>query len=68
MSKVALTIYRRSADCFIERPSSYRAVNTFHLGYKNKSVILYEAEVAVYSQKNTKRVTTVWTESTVTEC
>ena len=26
------------ADCFIERPSSYRAVNTFHLGHKNQSV------------------------------
>ena len=27
-------LYRRSADRFIWRPSPYRAVNTFHLGYK----------------------------------
>jgi hypothetical protein len=33
-----LTLYRRSADHFVQRPSSYRAVNTFHLGYKNQSV------------------------------
>ena len=33
-----LTLYRRSADRFILRPSSYLAVNTFHLGYKNQSV------------------------------
>ena len=40
------TLYRRgtilneirSADCCILRSSSYRAVNTFHLGYKNQSV------------------------------
>jgi len=25
-------------DCFISRLSPYRAVNTFHLGYKNQSV------------------------------
>jgi hypothetical protein len=35
---VYLTFKRRSADCFIQRPSPYRAVNTFHLGYKNQSV------------------------------
>jgi hypothetical protein len=29
-----LTLYTRSADCFSSRPSPYRAVNTFHLGYK----------------------------------
>ena len=28
----------RSTDCFVYRPSSYRAVNTFHLGYKTQSV------------------------------
>jgi len=36
--RYGLTLYRRSADCFIQRPSPYRAVNTFHLGYKNRSV------------------------------
>ena len=29
---------KRSADCFIWRPKAYRAVNTFLLGYKNRSV------------------------------
>jgi len=43
-------------------PSPYRAVNTFHLGYKNQSVVLYGAEVAVYSEINTKYITTVWAE------
>jgi hypothetical protein len=33
-----LTFKRRSADCFMKRPRTYRAVNTFHLGYKNQSV------------------------------
>jgi hypothetical protein len=31
---IPLTFKRRSADCF----SPYRAVNSFHLGYKNQSV------------------------------
>ena len=33
-----LTLYRQSEYCFIERPSPYRAVDTFHPGYKNQSV------------------------------
>ena len=33
-----LTLYRRSADHFIQSPSPYRAVNTFYLGYKYQSV------------------------------
>ena len=34
----SLTLQRRNADRCIWRPSPYRAVNTFHLGYKNQSV------------------------------
>jgi hypothetical protein len=34
--KKILTFWRRSADWFIKRPSSYRAVNSFHLRYKNQ--------------------------------
>jgi len=47
-----LTIYRRSADCFIHsyRTSSYRAVNTSFLGYNNQSVIFYGTEVRVCSE------------------
>ena len=37
MCTAVLTLLIRSADCFIWRPSSYHAVNTFHLGYKNRS-------------------------------
>jgi hypothetical protein len=33
-----LTLYIRSADRFISRPSPYRAVNTFNFGCKNQSV------------------------------
>jgi hypothetical protein len=36
--KYNLTFKRRSADCFTYRPSPYRAVNSFQLGYKNQSV------------------------------
>ena len=36
--KLRLTLYRRSADYIILRASPYRAVNTYHLGYKNQSV------------------------------
>ena len=35
---IILTLYRRIAGCFIERPTPYCAVNNFHLGYKNQSV------------------------------
>jgi hypothetical protein len=35
-----LTISSRRADCFIQRPRSYRTVNTFHLGYKNQLIYL----------------------------
>jgi len=41
MVLLVLTLYRRSADRFIYfflTPSPYRAVNTFHLSYKNQSV------------------------------
>jgi hypothetical protein len=49
---------RLSEDCFISRPSPYRAVNTFHLGYKNQSIyVIYGAEVTVCSEINTKHVT-----------
>jgi len=59
-----LILYRWSADYYTYRPSPYRAVNTFHLGYKNQSV----AQVAVCSQINTKHINTVWAERTVVEC
>ena len=33
-----LTLQRRNIICLIQGLSPYRAVNTFHLGYKNQSV------------------------------
>ena len=36
--ELALTLYRRRVKCFIYRPSSYRAVNTFYLDCKNQSL------------------------------
>ena len=45
--------------CFIQGPSPYRAVNTFHLGYKTTQIMLYETEVVVCSQINTKHINTV---------
>ena len=30
--------------------------------------MLYGVEVAVYSEKNTKHINTVWAESTIMEC
>ena len=50
------------------KPSPYRAVNTFHLGYKNQSVYAVSGTVAVCSQINTKHINTVWAERTVVEC
>ena len=38
LTEWCLTLYRQSADCFIQRPNSYCAVNTFHVGYKHLSV------------------------------
>jgi len=46
----------------------YRAVNTFQLGYKNRSVYAVRAQVAVCSQINTKNINTVWAERTIFEC
>jgi hypothetical protein len=38
-------------------PSSYRAVNTFHRGFKNQSVeVIYGKKIAVYSEINTKHI------------
>jgi hypothetical protein len=51
-----------------KRPRSHRALNTFHLVYKNQSVMLYGVEVAVYSQMNTKHINTMWAESIIIEC
>ena len=48
-------------------PSPYRAVNTFHLGNKNQSVMIHGAQVAVYSEINTKHTNTVWAESKIIE-
>jgi hypothetical protein len=42
-----LTFLRRSADCFTQRPRPYSAVNTFHLGYKNQSV-LYTGQSSLF--------------------
>jgi hypothetical protein len=50
------------------KTSSYREVNTFHLGYENQTVMLYGAEVLVCSEINTKQINTVWAGSVVLEC
>ena len=48
--------------------SSYRAVNTFHLGYKNQSVYAVSGTSRCFFQINTKHINTVWAERTVVEC
>jgi hypothetical protein len=63
-----LTLQRRSADRFIQRPSPYRAVNTFHLGYRIQSVYAVSGTLAACPQINTKHINTVWAERTVVEC
>jgi len=55
-------------DRFISRLTSYRAVNTFHLGYKKQSVYSVSGTSRRFSQINTKHVNTVWAERTVVEC
>jgi hypothetical protein len=44
---------------YIERPSSYREVNTFLLGYKTNKLILYRAKFAVCSEIHTKNINTM---------
>jgi hypothetical protein len=52
-----LTFKRRKVICCIEGISPYRAVNTFHHGYKNQSLLMYTAKVAVFSEIRTKHST-----------
>jgi hypothetical protein len=49
------------------RPSPYRAVNTFHLDYKNQ-FMLWHKSLFFFPQINTKHINTVWAERTVVEC
>jgi hypothetical protein len=39
-------------------PSSYRAGNTFHLGYKNQSVYVMWGTIRCFSKINTKHINT----------
>jgi hypothetical protein len=50
------------------RSSPYRAVNTFHLGYKKQLIYVSVAQVAVCSQRNTKHINTVLAERKIVEC
>ena len=50
------------------RPSPYRAVNTFHLRYKNQSVYAVRCTSRCFSQINAKHINTMWAERTVVEC
>jgi hypothetical protein len=44
-----------------KRPSPYRAVNTFYLGYKKTyQFMLYGAKVAIYFETNTNHINLVW--------
>jgi len=56
------------ADCFIQKPSSYRAVNTLHLGYKNQSVYAVDGTSRSLFLDNTEHINTVWAERTVAGC
>ena len=51
--------YLKSKFKLLKRPSSYRAVDTYHLGYKNQ-FMLYRA---VCSEINTKHINMVWVKS-----
>jgi hypothetical protein len=67
-SLISETFKDEAQIALFKEPSSYRAVNTIHLGYKNQPVVLYGAEVAVCSQINTKHINAVWTQRTTVEC
>jgi hypothetical protein len=47
------------------KPSPYRAVNTFHLGYKNQTVYGVSGTSSFLSQTDTKHINTVWAKRTV---
>ena len=42
-----------------QKPSSYYAVNTFHLGSKTDQFMLYEAKAAICFEITTKHINTV---------
>ena len=48
------------------RPTQYTLC--FHLGYKNQSLMLYGADVAVGSELKTKQINAICSESTIMEC
>jgi hypothetical protein len=55
-------------DCFIERTSQYRAVNTFYLGYKNQSVYAVSGTRRCLFSHKSKHTNSVWAERTNVEC
>jgi len=59
---------KRNGRLFIQRPSSYRAVNTLYLGYKSQSVYAVSGTSRCLFSHNTKHINTVWAERTVVEC
>jgi hypothetical protein len=63
-----LTLKRRSADCFILRPSSYRAVNSCHLFYKTQSFYTVSGTIRYFSPINIKQINRGWAEYRFVEC
>jgi hypothetical protein len=51
-----LNSYRLNVICFIYGTSKYRAINTYHHGYKYQS-IMYTSKAAVCSEIRTKHST-----------
>jgi hypothetical protein len=62
-----LSSYKRNADCSTCGRSSYRALNTFDLGYKNQSVYDVSGTSRCLFSDNYK-THIVWAERTVVEC
>jgi hypothetical protein len=63
--KLSLNPLQTKSSLFYLKTHFVRAVNTFLLGYKNQTVMLYGAEVAVCSEVHRKHINTVWTESRI---
>ena len=68
MKCITLTLEVRKCVCLIQKPGSYRAVNTLCFGFKTDKLMLYREIIAVCSEIHAKHVNALWAEHRISEC